>query len=60
MKNKTITELEQELEELKRQHEMAYSLYGSELCAGDMLAKEEKIKFEINKAKWTAKKRIKG
>ena len=59
MKNKTINELEEKLAILKRQHEIAYSIYGSELCAGDMLAEEAKLIFEIMKAKWTSQKMIK-
>ena len=48
---KTIEELEQELTELKSLHEAAYSIYGSELCAGDMLAAEAKLELEIKEAK---------
>lgn len=51
MKNKTIEELEDELKELKRLHEAAYSIYGSELCVGDMLAEEAKLELEIKRAK---------
>jgi len=48
---KTVDELEKELVELKSLHEAAYSIYGSELCAGDMLAAEAKLELEIKRAK---------
>lgn len=48
---KTIEELEQELIDMKALHEAAWSLYGSELCAGDMHAQEAKLELEIKRAK---------
>ena len=44
---KTIEELEQELVELKEQHKSMWDTYGSELCAGDMIRKEEELENEI-------------
>ncbi len=43
--------LEKELEELKRNNRTAWDMYGSELCAGDMLRKEEILEEKINKMK---------
>ena len=51
MKNKTIEELEKELEELKASNKAAWDMYGSELCAGDMLGKEAAIQKEIKRLK---------
>jgi hypothetical protein len=36
------------LEELKESHKSQWDVYGSELCAGGMLAEEEKLQNEIN------------
>ena len=47
-----MTKLEkkkQELKKLKEYHKSASESYGSELCAGDMSAKEKKLKKEIKK-----------
>ena len=54
MKNnmkKTIEELEQELLEMKESHKSAWDTYGSELCAGDMIAQEKKLELEIKREK---------
>jgi len=51
MKAKTIEELEKELSNLKDHHKSAWDTYGSELCAGDMIAQEEKLEKEIKKLK---------
>jgi len=50
-KEKTIEELEKELEELKATHRSLWDTYGSELCAGDMIRQEEKLEKEILKLK---------
>jgi len=52
MKNKkTIEQFEKELEDLKASHRSQWDIYGSELCAGDMIRQEEKIEKEIAKLK---------
>jgi|ERR1035437_9454508 hypothetical protein len=51
MKNKTLEELEKELEDLKASHRNQWDTYGSELCAGDMIAQEDKLEKEIVKRK---------
>ena len=48
---KTIKELELELEKLKESNRAAWEQYGSELCAGDMSGKEQAIQDEINRLK---------
>ena len=48
MKDKTIEELEKELEELKASNKASWDMYGSELCAGDMSAKEDALQDEID------------
>lgn len=48
---KKILELEQQLSELKEMHAAQWYSYGSELCAGDMIEKEEKIKKAITEIK---------
>ena len=50
-KEKTIEELEKELEEMKASHRSLWDTYGSELCAGDMIRQEEKLEKEILKLK---------
>ena len=47
MKEKTIKELEKELEELKESNKSAWDTYGSELCAGDMIGREKALEKEI-------------
>ena len=48
---KTIEELEKELEELKASNMASWEIYGSELCAGDMSGKERALEKEILKLK---------
>jgi len=48
---KTIEELEQELQELKENNKAAWDMYGSELCSGEMCAKEDTLKKKIEKLK---------
>lgn len=48
---KKILELEQQLSELKEMHAAQWYNYGSELCSGDMIKKEEKLENEINDLK---------
>lgn len=52
---KTIEELEKELEDLKTFHRSQWDIYGSELCAGDMIAQEEKLEKEISQRKQVKK-----
>jgi hypothetical protein len=47
MEEKTIEELEQELEELRESNKASWDTYGSELCAGDMIGKEQALEKEI-------------
>jgi hypothetical protein len=51
MSKKTVEELQKELAELRSYHSSAWDTYGSELCAGDMIAQEEKLEKEIAKQK---------
>jgi len=60
MKDKTIEELEKELEELKASNKASWDMYGSELCAGDMIGKETAIQKEIEKLKTLKKWRDAG
>ena len=46
---KKINELVQDLKREKASNKASWDMYGSELCAGDMIGKEEAIKEEINK-----------
>ena len=46
-----IKELEDKLSVLKELHKAQWYVHGSELCAGDMLNKEDKLENEINKLK---------
>jgi len=48
---KTIEELEQELDKLKESNRASWERYGSELCAGEMIAKEEALENQILKLK---------
>ena len=57
---KRIEELEKELEELKASNKASWDMYGSELCAGDMLGKEAAIQKEIDKLKVLEKWREAG
>lgn len=49
--SKIIEELESELEEMQNEHMEASKIYGSELCAGDMINKENNLKEKIKKLK---------
>jgi hypothetical protein len=61
MKNKkTIEELEKELAGLKEYHRSISNTYGSELCAGDMFAQEEKLEKEIAQRKQVKKQEEAG
>lgn len=51
MNEKTVEQLEEELEQMKSFHRGAWDTYGGELCAGDMIAKETKLEEEIFKLK---------
>ena len=51
MKEKSIEELEKELEDLKESNRALWDTYGSELCAGGMIAEEEALEKEILKRK---------
>lgn len=48
---KSIEELEKELQELEESNRALWDTYGSELCAGDMSAKEQAIRDEILRLK---------
>jgi hypothetical protein len=60
MKEKTIEELEQELEQMKSFHRSAWETYGSELCAGDMLRQEDELQKKIQRSKEILKLRENG
>lgn len=49
MKEKTIEELEKELEIIKESNKSAWDTYGSELCAGDMIGRENALEREIQR-----------
>lgn len=38
-----LSELKEQLRQLKEYHKEAWGLYGSELCPGDMLGKEKEL-----------------
>ena len=46
-----IKKLEKTLKEMRKHHRNAWDIYGSELCAGDMMRKEEELEEEIKKLK---------
>ncbi len=48
---KTLSELEKDLEDLKRMNKSAWETYGSELCAGDMIRQENKLEEQIKTLK---------
>jgi hypothetical protein len=50
-REKPLEELEKELDELQKHHRSAWEDYGSELCAGDMIAQEERLEKQIAKLK---------
>lgn len=45
---KRIDKKKEALEQMKEHNKSAWDVYGSELCAGGMLAEEEKLQVEIN------------
>jgi hypothetical protein len=49
--SETIEELESELESLKESHRSLWDMYGSELCAGDMIGQETFLEEKIKKLK---------
>ena len=51
MEEKSIEELEKELEELRANNKAAWDTYGSELCAGDMIGKERALEERIAELK---------
>ena len=51
LNEKTLEQLEEELEQMKSFHRGAWDTYGGELCAGDVIAKETKLEEEIFKLK---------
>ena len=51
-----IQKLEKELKELREHNISAWMEYGSELCAGDMIGREEVLKARIDKLKRRKKK----
>jgi len=57
---KTIEELEKELEELKASNKASWDMYGSELCAGGMIEEEIALEREILKRKTIEKWREAG
>jgi hypothetical protein len=42
-----IEKLEQKLANMRAHHRDAWDMYGSELCAGEMIKKEEEFQKEI-------------
>jgi len=46
---KKLEQLKQELRELKESNKSIWEMYGSELCAGDMISKEQKLEEQIKK-----------
>lgn len=44
-----IDSLKKELSELRQSNSESWNMYGSELCAGDMISKEKKIEDQIKK-----------
>lgn len=51
MEVRTVEQVEKELIDLREYHKSIWNSYGSELCAGDMIAQEEKLEKEIAKLK---------
>lgn len=51
MKEKTIEELEKELEDLRESNKGAWEMWGSELCSGDMERQEEALIDKISELK---------
>jgi hypothetical protein len=59
MKEKSIDELEKELEDLRESNKGAWEMWGSELCAGHMERQEAALKKEILKRKGELKEKPK-
>jgi flavodoxin len=57
---KTIEQLEKELAKMIEHHRSASEIYGSELCAGDMIRQEEELEKQIRKLKAEKLKILKG
>jgi len=49
--SKRLEILEKALAGLKETHRSAWDIYGSELCAGEMIAQEEKLEKKIKALK---------
>ena len=49
--SKKLQILENALAEMKRNHSASWEVYGSELCAGDMIGKEAELERKIKKLK---------
>ncbi len=47
--SKRLEILEQALADMKATHRSAWDVYGSELCAGDMIRQEEELEKKIEK-----------
>ena len=55
---KELEELEKKLEELKKSNRASWDMYGSELCAGDMIGQEEHLQEQINSLKTKKKMEV--
>lgn len=49
--DKRLELLEKALSDMKDSHRAGWEMYGSELCAGDMIRKEEELEKKIAKLK---------
>ncbi len=49
--SESIEDLESELEKLRESHRSLWDIYGSELCAGDMIGQERALVEKIKKLK---------
>lgn len=49
--NKRLEILEKALSDMKATHRFGWDMYGSELCAGDMIRQEEELENKIKKLK---------
>ena len=50
-KNNELRKLEEELQEMKDLHKSLWDTYGSELCAGEMIAEENALEKKIKELK---------